>query len=295
MNRLLALELNRLVRQTSFWIIGILIFVLGGFNVLVANVTAFESPFDGSIVRTLTSRSIIESSFQLGQFQVLLIGVLTSLFIATDISQGTIRNKLIAGYSKFEVYIVQMIISIVITMGGLFLFHALPLVFIPLITFPIGVDDGSSLANFFLTIGFGYFLVIVGVVLTTWIAMKAKNTAGAIIFTILIFVLGPTVIIIAKTVTEAMILTNIDQFSDFETFDELRTTIDGVFEWIYFYQIQRLNGPVALFDLIEGNMGFNFFSDNNQSYIWKTLLSNTVLLGLLIGVGGWRFSKSDLR
>jgi hypothetical protein len=96
-------------------------------------------------------------------------------------------------------------------------------------------------------------------------------------------------------VTEAVILTNIDQFSDFETFEELRTTIDGVFEWIYFYQIQRINGPVALFDFIDGNMGFNFFSDNNQSYIWKTLLSNTVLLGLLIGVGGWRFSKSDLR
>ena len=294
MKRLLALEFNRLLRQTSFWVIGILILVLGGFNVMVAEVTVYDFG-NGTLFRTFTSRSIIETSFQLGQFQVLLIGVLTSLFIATDISQGTIRNKLIAGYSKFEVYIVQMIMSILITMGGLFLFHLLPLVFIPLITFPIGIDDGSSLANFFLTIGFGYFLVIVGVVLTTWIAMKAKNTAGAIIFTILIFVLGPTLIVIAKTITEALVLFDIDQFSDFETFEQLRETIDGVYEWIYFYQIQRLNGPVALFDLIEGNMGFNFFADNNQSYIWKTLLSNTLLLGLLIGVGGWRFSKSDLR
>lgn len=294
MKRLLALEFNRLIRQTSFWVIGILIFVLGGFNVLVAEVTAFES-WNGEIIRTITARTIIETSFQLGQFQVLLIGVLTSLFIATDISQGTIRNKLIAGYSKFEVYLVQMMMSITIAVGGLLLFHFLPLVFIPVITFPIGVDDGSSLANFFLTIGFGYFLVIVGVVLTSWIAMRAKNTAAAIIFTILIFVLGPTVIVIAKTITEAVILIDIDQFAEFETFEALKRSIDGVFEWIYFYQIQRLNGPVALFDLIEGNMGFNFFANANQPYIWKTLLSNGILLTLLIGVGGWRFAKSDLR
>ena len=108
MKRLLALELNRLLRQTSFWVIGILILVLGGFNVMVAEVTVYDFG-NGTLFRTFTSRSIIETSFQLGQFQVLLIGVLTSLFIATDISQGTIRNKLIAGYSKFEVYIVQMI------------------------------------------------------------------------------------------------------------------------------------------------------------------------------------------
>jgi hypothetical protein len=293
MKRLLALEFNRLIRQTSFWVIGILIFALGGFNVLLAHVTAFES-WDGTIIRTLTARTIIETSFQLGQFQVLLIGVLTSLFIATDISQGTIRNKLIAGYSKFEVYVVQMIMSILTTMGGLFLFHLLPLVFIPLITFPIGIDDGSSLSNFFLIAGFGYFLVIVGVVLTTWIAMKAKNIAVAIIFTILIFVLGPTMILIAKTVSEVLILSNIDQFTDFETYDELRQTINGAFEWIYFYQIQRLNGPVNLFNFFE-ERGINFFAEDNQSYIWKTLVSNGILLGLLIGVGGWRFSKSDLR
>lgn len=294
MKQLLALEFNRLLRQKSAIIIGVIIVLISLSQVGVAQATAFED-FMGNMVYTFTARSIIESSFQLGNFQILLIGVITSLFIATDITQGTIRNKLIAGYSKMEVYLTQMILSISITIVGLMLYHLLPFLFSGVITFPSTVEDSGSLANFFIHIGFGYLLVIVGVVLTTWIAMKTKSTAGAIIFTLLIFILGPTLVIIAKSVAEGILLTSIDQFTDFELFEATAKQIDETFEWIYFYQIQRLNGPVSLFELIFGDQGINFFASETQSYIWKTLVSSFVLLGLLIGVGGWRFSKSDLR
>ena len=294
MKRLLALEFNRLIRQKSAIIIGIIIVFISLSQVGVAQATAYED-FMGNMVYTFTARSIIESSFQLGNFQILLIGVITSLFIATDITQGTIRNKLIAGYSKMEVYLTQMIVSISITIIGLLLYHVLPLIFSGVITFPITQEDSGSLANFFIHVGFGYLLVIVGVVLTTWIAMKAKSTAGAIIFTLLIFILSPTLIIIAKSVVEGILLVNIDQFTDFELFEATQRQIHEIFEWVYFYQIQRLNGPVSLFELIFGEQGINFFAEATQSYIWKTLISSFVLLGLLIGVGGWRFSKSDLR
>ena len=294
MKRLLALEFNRLLRQKSLIIIGILIVLISLSQVGVAYVSAYED-FMGNMQYIITARSIIESSFQLGNFQILLIGIFTSLFIATDITQGTIRNKLIAGYSKMEVYLTQMILSISITILGLVLYHLFPILFTSDITFPITVEDSGSLANFFIHIGFGYLLIIVGVVLTTWIAMKAKSTAGAIIFTILIFVFGPTFVVIAKSVAEGILLTNIDQFTDFELFEATAKQIDQIFEWIYFYQIQRLNGPVSLFEYIFGDQGVNFFAKETQSYIVKTLISSFALLGLLIGVGGWRFTKSDLR
>jgi hypothetical protein len=294
MKRLLALEFNRLLRQKSAIIIGILIVLISLSQVGVAQATAYED-FMGNTQYFFTARSIIESSFQLGNFQILLIGVITSLFIATDITQGTIRNKLIAGYSKMEVYLTQMILSISITILGLVLYHLLPLLFSGVITFPITEEDSGSLANFLIHVGFGYLLVIVGVVLTTWIAMKAKSTAGATIFTLLIFILGPTLMVIAKSVAEGILLANIDQFTDFELFEATQRQINEIFEWIYFYQIQRLNGPVSLFELIFGEPGINFFAEETQSYIVKTLISSFVLLGLLIGVGGWRFSKSDLR
>ena len=41
MNRLFALEFSRLRRQTSTWVIGLIILALGGFNVLIALVFSF--------------------------------------------------------------------------------------------------------------------------------------------------------------------------------------------------------------------------------------------------------------
>ena len=294
MKRLFALEFARFSKQTSAWVILSLILFLGAFNVFLAQVSVFEG-FDGEIIRSFTARSIIESSFQLSQFQVLLIGVLTSLFIANDIAQGTIRNKLIAGYSKTEIYLVQMGMSILITILGLFLYHALPLAFSWLITFPITQDDQGTLANFFILMGFGYGLVILAVVFTTWISLKAKNTAGAIIFTILIFILGPTLMTIIKSIVEGLVLVNIDQFENLEAFELAQQQINGIFEWIYFYQIQRINGPVSIFDFLFGDRGINFFNPDNQAFIWKTIVTTVASFVLFIGLGARGFAKSDLR
>ena len=293
MNRLFAIEFARLRRQTSAIVIAVIIFVLGGLNVLVAWITKVEMN-PGEFNFFLTSRTILESSFQLGQIQILLIGVVTSLFIATDITQGTIRNKIIAGYSKFEIYLVQMMMSVIITFIGLILFHALSSAFSWLILFPITVDDGGTFANFMIHMSFGYLLIITGVLLTTWLALKSKTTAAAIIFTLLIFVLGPTLTTIIKTIIEATVLLDIDQFTDLAAFEKAQADINAAFEWVYFYQLQRLANIGSLFNFFVPTR-INFFSEGTQGYIWKTLGTNLTLIGLLLYAGGRNFAKSDLR
>jgi hypothetical protein len=293
MNRLFALEFSRLRRQTSTWVIGLIILALGGFNVLISSVF-YLTDENGTRFFIFTTRSILESSFQLGQIQILLIGVIASLFIASDISQGTIRNKIIAGHSKFEIYLVQMGMSIAITVIGLMLFHALPTAFSWLITFPITVDDGGSFANFLIHMSFGYFLVITGVLLTTWVALRTKTTASAIIFTLLIFVLGPTFSTIVLSIIQGIALANLDQFLDAAEFVKIQAQVVEIFEWVYFYQLNRLANVGSLFDF-DGITNLNFFNANTLPFILKTLISNAILLTLIIGLGGRRFAKSDLR
>lgn len=293
MNRLFALEFSRLRRQTSTWVIGLIILALGGFNVLISVAFSFSDE-NGTSFFIFTTRSILESSFQLGQIQILLIGVIASLFIASDISQGTIRNKIIAGHSKFEIYLVQMGMSIAITVMGLMLFHALPTAFSWLITFPITVDDGGSFANFLIHMSFGYFLVITGVLVTTWIALRTKTTASAIIFTLLIFVLGPTFSTIVLTIIQGLALANLDQFADAAEVVKVQAQLVGIYEWVYFYQLNRLANIGLLFDF-NGVQSLNFFNENTLPFILKTLISNAILLTLIIGLGGRRFAQSDLR
>ncbi|MFZ9197371.1 MAG: hypothetical protein ACO22H_03325 [Bacilli bacterium] len=293
MKRLFAVEFARLRRQTSALVIGFIILALGGFNVLLAWITKIEiNP--GEFEFFFTARSILESSFQTGQIQILLIGVVTSLFIATDITQGTIRNKIIAGYSKFEIYVVQMLMSAFITFSALLLFHLLPSAFSWLITFPTSVDDAGTIGNFFIHMSFGYGLMITGALLTTWLALKAKTTAAAIIFTLLIYVLGPTLTTIVKTIIEATVLLDIDQFLDLEAYQVAQRQINGAFEWVYFYQVQRLANISSFFDFISPTR-LNFFSEDTQPYIWKTLGTNLGLITILITLGGKNFAKSDLR
>jgi hypothetical protein len=292
MKRLFALEFARLSKQTSAMVIAIIIFVLGGFNVLLAGLTAFEIN-EGEIQYFFTARSILESSFQLGQIQILLIGVVTSLFISTDISQGTIRNKIIAGYSKFEIYLVQMGMSAFITVLGLVLFHFLPSAFSWLITFPTSVDDGGTFANFMIHMSFGYFLIIVGVLVTTWLALKSKTTAAAIIFTLLVFVLGPTLSTIITSIIEFVTLANID-LDNLEYFLEVQASLESVFDWIYFYQLNRLANISSFFDLFVPTR-LNFLDPDNIGFILKTIGSNLVLLFFIVYLGGRNFAKSDLR
>jgi hypothetical protein len=293
MKRLFALEFTRLSKQLSTYIIFFLIFALGGFNVLIARATAYEQG-DG-LLFFVNARTILETSFQLGQFHLLLVGVLTSLFIATDLNQGTIRNKLIAGFSKFEIYLVAMVMSMVIALIGLLLYHALPAIFSQAITFPITVDDGGSLANFFIHMAFGYGLVLVGVLITTWLALKSKNTAGAIIFTILVFVLGPTLTTIVKTIIEGVVLVNYDQFADYEGYLAARAEIVSWFEFVYFYQLNRLNNIGSLFDFLNPSNQLNFFHPDTVGYIWKTLVTNGIVVTFILVLGGRGFAKSDLR
>lgn len=293
MKRLFAVEFARLGRQVSTYVLFAIIFILGGLNTLVAYATQFDS--GEGIIALLNARTILETSFQLGQFQLLLIGVLTSLFVARDINQGTIRNKILAGYTKFEIYVVAMVMSMVIALIGLVLFHALPSIFSPIITFPITPDDGGSLANFFIHMAFGYGLVLVGVLMTTALALRTKSVAGAIIFTLLIFALGPSLTLIIKSIVEGVVLTNIDIFIDQASYLAARKQINDIFEFVYFYQLNRLNNLGSLLDIFDPTSRLNFFHPDNTGYIWKTMTTNLILVVGLFALGGRQFARSDLR
>ena len=294
MKRLFNLEFHRLFKQKSAWVVFFIILLASALQVFLAYVSRIEDLVTGEFYYYFTARSIMESSFGLGSIQVLLIGIISSLFIAQDINQGTIRNKIIAGYSKFEIYTVQMVMSLILAISGLFLFHLIPTIFSGLITFPTFDNGTDTFENFLITMAFGYMLVSVGVLLTSFIALHAKNVATAIIFTLLIFVLGPALTSIVKAITETFVLLELDAFGDPLAYQEAVDFVEGIFEYVYFHQLNRLIGAFSF-----GNFGevarLNFLNDDNFSYIWKTIVTNLVLITLLFGVGGYAFARSDLK
>lgn len=295
MKRLFQLEFHRLFKQKATWVVLFIILAVSALQVFLAYITRSEDTLTGEFFYFVTAKSIIEGSFGLGSIQVLLIGILSSLFIAIDISQGTIRNKIIAGYSKFEIYTVQMLMSLFLAISGLFLFHLIPSIFSGLITFPTFDNGTDSLENFLITMAFGYMLVSIGVLITSFIALHAKNVATAIIFTILIFILGPTFSSVIKSIIEGIVLLDLDAFADPAAYQEAQASINEAFDFVYFHQLNRLLGTGSLGDIFGGISRINFFNEVNVGYIWKTLVSSTMLLLLLFVGGGYGFARSDLK
>jgi hypothetical protein len=89
-------------------------------------------------------------------------------------------------------------------------------------------------------------------------------------------------------------LANLDQFLDAAEFVKIQAQVVDIFEWVYFYQLNRLANVGSLLDF-DGVQNLNFFNPNTLPFILKTLISNAILLTLIIGLGGRRFAKSDLR
>lgn len=105
MTKLIRADLARMFKTKSFWICGVLsvVMVFGNFLLRYLN--------NKEIVQTLGNCLFADSSNI-----VLFAAIFSSLFLGTDYSNGTIRNKMIVGHGRCSIYFSNLIIS---SIGGL--------------------------------------------------------------------------------------------------------------------------------------------------------------------------------
>lgn len=107
MNRLLASNLSRLRKNMLFWL-SLVCAMVGPIYTVINNwfyKTHWDTPLyaDGPFV-------MIGGDY----FFVIALSVAISLFIGTEYSDKTIRNKLIAGHSRLSIYLANLITSIIV-------------------------------------------------------------------------------------------------------------------------------------------------------------------------------------
>lgn len=98
MNRLFVSTFFRMLKKITFWILLICMFAYGVYS---ASNAASEAKagfaFDGCF-------------FEFVPFMGLAAAILTSLFVGSEYSDGTIRNKLVVGHSRMRIYLVNLIV-----------------------------------------------------------------------------------------------------------------------------------------------------------------------------------------
>ena len=98
MNRLFASTFFRMLKKIVFWILLICMFAYGVYS--ASNVTSEASAgfvIDGCV-------------FEFAPFMGLVAAVFISLFVGSEYSDGTIRNKLVVGHSRMRIYLANLIV-----------------------------------------------------------------------------------------------------------------------------------------------------------------------------------------
>lgn len=185
MRKLLRADFSRLRRDKVFRIMMALMFLAGA---ALPTIHYFDNRNNGN------GWTPDSSFFSYGLFVPILLSILAAFFIGTGYSDGTLRNKLIAGHRRRNIYFANLTVSVV---AGVLLSVAFMIPHI-CIGIPLLGAFQTDINTIILYIGLNVALVAAFAAIYTVIAMlcqnKAYTVAGCILSTFVLLFLGVRII-----------------------------------------------------------------------------------------------------
>ncbi len=274
--KLLKLDLYRSLKDKSIIVISIIVAAYALFYVFLGSLLTITYEVGGVVYHEyiFTARDAVTASTQLSSMPFLIIIILICIFVGKDLSYGTIRNKIIAGYSKKQIYVSTLIWAWLITLLLLVVFQLMAFALgTPLITFPSG-DPYPGIADFWLRLGLGYLLVFLAVTIVVFIELVSRNMVTALVVSIILFVLGPMLsFFVASFITLRWGATSLA----FE-----------VFECFFLYDSFLISSGGSM-------VGIGYFTAVDSQVALKTLISSGASIVLLNWLGIYLFHKLDLK
>ncbi len=173
MNKLLAANFTRLKKDKAFLLFIAIMLLAGILLPIIHYMDKVNSEYEVTLERGFFAYAI---------FIIILTSVFTALFVGTEYSDGTIRNKVIVGHNRVAVYLSNLIVCLV---AGILMCTAYLIPYLCI---------GIPLLGFFkvgaipiLLLGMCVFAMMAAfVALFTLIAMLSQNKAVTAVFCILL-------------------------------------------------------------------------------------------------------------
>jgi len=140
----------------------------------------------GGMDMLFNANSIIGSTYSLTNNIGLVLPAFAGILVCMDISNGTLRNKIIAGNRRAEIYLSHLIVSILFSVVMITIYTAMT-AGLALLFFPFNTDPSMDLGReilYFIATGTMSFVFIATV--STLFAMTFRSVAPTIIFTIVL-------------------------------------------------------------------------------------------------------------
>lgn len=185
MRKLLKANFSRLWRDKVFLISGVLMFLYGAALPIIHYIDNKNNSTGWTWNSCVCSYVI---------FAPILLSVSSAFFIGSEYSDGTMRNKLIAGHHRSHIYLANLMVSVV---AGILLSIAY-LVPYTCIGMPLLGTDKTDIWSILLYTGLNAALAVAFSSVFTFIAMlcqnKAYTVAGCILLTFVLLFMGIRII-----------------------------------------------------------------------------------------------------
>lgn len=174
MRKLLSANFTRLRRNKVFWLcvlfsIGVAVVAVVGTHRTIVRYPGIELTMEGNL-------------FQIAAYVGFVQAVFCGLFLGTEYSDGTVRNKLVVGHTRAAVYGANLIVCMT---AGLVMCLAYFAVYLPLGWALIGapsISKGAIAGLLFLTL----LMTLAFSAIFTFIGMLNQNKAGAAVIALLL-------------------------------------------------------------------------------------------------------------
>ena len=189
MKRLLKADIYRVLKSRLTLVALILVLA---FPVLVVSLYAAIRAISGigadadELDFIINANSVIGSVYSLTSNIGLVLPAFAGILVCLDISNGTLRNKVIAGNRRSEIYLSHLIVSVLFSVIMITI-YAVMTAGLALLFFPFKTNPSQNLATellYFIANGTMTFIFIA--TFSTMLAMTLRSVAPTIIFTIVL-------------------------------------------------------------------------------------------------------------
>lgn len=267
-------DLKRVLKDKLLLVMGILAVVFALITpLLYAAIFSADGLLDDPLFASLvTAKSQFFQSFSMTNNLGLIAPVLLAIVLCKDFSFGTVRNKIIAGYSRSKIFLslfsVCALVLTAVMLLSAFISLGVSLIFFDYQPQPFTAAD---FGYFMASLGFEMLVLLFMAALLSWLCACMKNVGSAIVlyvaFTFLLVMIGSIVQMIAGV---------------------LELTGDN----------QQLVDVLLFVDRINVGRSVSYIGAGT-SYTWKDVLYLTLpsLAGILgfTGLGLLGFGKKDLK
>lgn len=276
MRRLLRANFSRLLKNKLFWIlISIELFMGGLFPVL-----HYMDNIDEKSAWTMDSSIFIYSLFV-----PLMVSLLTALFIGSDYSDGTMRNKLIAGQVRRNIYAANLVVNME---AAFLLCCAFWISHICIGTPLLGwfVSDTKKILGYLLvTLAMVAACVAVFTLISMLCSNKAYSVAGCILIIFMLLFVG---VRITAALNEPEMYDAYSYMSEGVTVQEDETPnpnyVSGVKRQIYNFLNEFLPGGQMI-----------KLSNMNAEHLGRYAVYDGIIFAFVTGCGILSFRRKDLK